>query len=57
MDGRESSVSARRGIEVDFLRVGGRGEDGGAEVADSAGFEGAGGLEVVELEEDSASTV
>lgn len=60
----EAGVAAGGGVEVDFLRGrdggggsgGGGGRGYGAEhaVADAAGFEGAGGLEVLELEIDVA---
>lgn len=51
----ETGVAAAGGVEV--REVGGRVREEGAadEVADAAGLEGGGGLEVFEFEEDAAS--
>lgn len=49
----EACVAAGGAVEVWVVGAGGGEAD---EVADAAGLEGAGGLEVVELEEDSAAS-
>lgn len=50
----EPGVAARGGVEVREVRLGVCEEAFADEMADAAGFEGAGGLEVLELEEDAA---
>lgn len=61
-DARDAGVAAGRGVEVWWwvagAALGGGLADAAEEVvADAAGLEGARGLQVVELEEDSASTI
>lgn len=51
----EPGIPAAAAVEVDGSGIGGAGEGAGAVVADAAGFEGAGGLKVVEFEEYSAA--
>ena len=55
MHTREPGITAAAAVEMHLLRVGGMLESTEKVVADAAGLEGAGGLQVVELEEDSAA--
>ena len=57
MDSCESGIAPTAAEEVDSFWVGGAFEGAEEVVADTAGFKGAGWLKMVELEEDSASTV
>lgn len=57
MDACQARIASATAVKVDFVGVGSALNSRDEEVADATRLEGAGGLEVLELEEDSASTV
>ena len=57
MHGSNPRITAAGAVEVDFVRVLRAFQRAEAVIGNAARFEGAAGLERLELEEDSASTV